>query len=577
MSYTALYRKFRPKTFDEVKGQEHITLTLKNQIDKDRHGHAYLFCGTRGTGKTSVAKIMARAVNCTDSKDGNPCNECENCRSIMRGNNLNVIEMDAASNNGVEAIRDIVEGVRYSPVDCKYKVYIIDEVHMLSISAFNALLKTLEEPPEYVIFILATTEPHKIPITILSRCQRYDFRHISLEVISDSLKELCGKEGIKAEEKALRYIAKQADGSMRDALSLLDECEAFCMGDELTYDKALDILGAVDGEAYSRLLGYVIEGDVIAVMREIDEVVNYGRDISVFVSEFIWYMRNLLLIKTADSAGEIIDMSAERIESLKKEADKLEVPVIMRYIRVLSELSNKLRTATQKRTVLEVEFIKLMKPAMDGSNVEALYNRIEILENKLEESVLVSKEAMANMQRYGSSADGYGNVGAAAGYGGFVGNPEGNVGNGAGPGGEIKEPDFALPEETELVADYLKEHMKDVVKEFQVKGGKSNTLPTSLKHVIEIRADREGRLWLVTDGIVFKGYLEKNSDTLQEFFVEKIGKQVEFKVITKDDLSKNKAVGETKRVYNKADSMINFTVEDGDEDDDFEDDDIFGD
>ncbi|WP_337606413.1 DNA polymerase III subunit gamma/tau [Claveliimonas sp.] len=234
MGYMALYRKFRPGEFEDVKGQDAIVTTLKNQIRTDRIGHAYLFCGTRGTGKTTVAKIFAKAVNCEHPNEGSPCGECAMCRSIAAGTSMNVIEIDAASNNGVDNIREIREEVAYRPTEGKYKVYIIDEVHMLSIGAFNALLKTLEEPPEYVIFILATTEAHKIPVTILSRCQRYDFKRISIDTISGRLDELIKKEGLDVEEKAVRYIARMADGSMRDALSLLDQCAAFYIGQRLT-------------------------------------------------------------------------------------------------------------------------------------------------------------------------------------------------------------------------------------------------------------------------------------------------------------------------------------------------------
>ncbi len=250
MSYTALYRKFRPSEFSDVKGQDHIVTTLKNQIRADRIGHAYLFCGTRGTGKTSIAKIFARAVNCENVRDGSPCGECASCRAIASGSSMNVAEIDAASNNGVDNIREIREEVAYSPAEGKYKVYIIDEVHMLSIGAFNALLKTLEEPPSYVIFILATTEAHKIPITILSRCQRYDFRRITTETIAARLQELMEEEQVEVEERALTYVAKAGDGSMRDALSLLDQCIAFYLGQKLTYDHVLEVLGAVDVEVF---------------------------------------------------------------------------------------------------------------------------------------------------------------------------------------------------------------------------------------------------------------------------------------------------------------------------------------
>ncbi|NLO10556.1 MAG: DNA polymerase III subunit gamma/tau, partial [Clostridiales bacterium] len=252
MSYMALYRKFRPDSFKDVKGQDHIVTTLKNQIKSGRIGHAYLFTGTRGTGKTTVAKLLAKTVNCENPKEGDPCNECSMCKGIMSGTSMNVIEIDAASNNGVENVREIVEEVRYSPTEGKYKVYIIDEVHMLSTGAFNALLKTIEEPPSYVIFILATTEVHKIPVTILSRCQRYDFKRITIDNIADRLRELMDEEKLDVEDKALRYIARMADGSLRDALSLLDQCISFYLGETLTYDNVLDVLGTVDTKVFSQ-------------------------------------------------------------------------------------------------------------------------------------------------------------------------------------------------------------------------------------------------------------------------------------------------------------------------------------
>lgn len=388
MSYTALYRKFRPDNYDDVKGQEHITTTLRNQIKAERIGHAYLFCGTRGTGKTTVAKIFAKVVNCENPIDGNPCNECPTCKAIGAGVSMNVIEMDAASNNGVENIRQIVDEVQYRPTEGKYKVYIVDEVHMLSTSAFNALLKTLEEPPEYVIFILATTEAHKIPITILSRCQRYDFKHISVDVIQDRLQELSGKENIAVEDKALRYIAKVADGSLRDALSLLDQCEAFSIGEELTYDKTLEILGAVDTDVFSNMLRAVISENTVGCMELLEEMVSYGRDLSQFVIDFTWYLRNLLLLKTSEDAEDMIDMSGEKMKALKDEAKMIESDVIMRYIRILSELTNQIKFSSQKRVLIEIALIKLMQPAME-QDYESLKNRVSNIEKKLENGILV--------------------------------------------------------------------------------------------------------------------------------------------------------------------------------------------
>ena len=307
MAYQALYRKWRPSNFDEVRGQDHIVTTLKNQIEMNRIGHAYLFCGTRGTGKTSIAKIFAKAVNCEHPVNGSPCNECAMCRAVNEQRSMNVIEIDAASNNGVDNIREIREEVAYSPSEGKYKVYIIDEVHMLSIGAFNALLKTLEEPPSYVIFILATTEAHKIPITILSRCQRYDFRRISTGTIAGRLRELADAEGIDAEDAALAYVARMADGSMRDALSLLDQCNAFYIGQKLKYENVLDVLGAVDTSVFGSLLKSICSQDVSGVIHLIDEIVMQGRDLTQFVNDFTWYLRNLMLLKASDDMEDILD------------------------------------------------------------------------------------------------------------------------------------------------------------------------------------------------------------------------------------------------------------------------------
>ncbi len=389
MSYTALYRKFRPDNFKDVKGQDHIVTTLKNQIQADRIGHAYLFCGTRGTGKTSIAKLFAKTVNCEHPIEGSPCGECASCKAIAAGASMNVIEIDAASNNGVDNIREIVDEVSYSPAEGKYKVYIIDEVHMLSIGAFNALLKTLEEPPSYVIFILATTEVHKIPITILSRCQRYDFKRISIETITERMKELMEAEGVQAEEKALRYVAKAADGSMRDALSLLDQCIAFHFGKELTYDKVLDVLGAVDTEVFSRLYRQVLDRDVVGCINLLEEIIIQGRELTQFVSDFSWYLRNLLLAKTSDNMEDVIDASSENLARLKEEAEGTDMETIIRYIRIFSELSSKMKYATQKRILLEVALIKLCKPAME-TNADSLLDRIRAMEEKMEKGLVAT-------------------------------------------------------------------------------------------------------------------------------------------------------------------------------------------
>ena len=388
MSYTALYRKFRPENFKDVKGQDHIVTTLKNQIAADRIGHAYLFCGTRGTGKTTIAKLFAKTVNCENPQDGNPCGECGSCKAIAAGASMNVMEIDAASNNGVENIREIISDVSYSPANGRFKVYIIDEVHMLSIGAFNALLKTLEEPPSYCIFILATTEVHKIPITILSRCQRYDFKRISIDTITGRMQELITAENVQVEDRALRYIAKTADGSMRDALSLLDQCIAFHFGQKLTYDMVLDVLGAVDTVVFSRLLREILDRNVLGCINLLEEIVMQGRELTQFVSDFTWYLRNLLIVKTTDDAEDVLDVSTDNKNRLMEEAEMTDAESIIRFIRIFSELSGSIRYAGQKRIMIEIALIKLCKPQME-IQTDSLLDRIRALEERMEKGIPV--------------------------------------------------------------------------------------------------------------------------------------------------------------------------------------------
>lgn len=393
MSYMALYRKWRPDEFQEVKGQEHIVTTLKNQIKHERIGHAYLFCGTRGTGKTTIAKLMAKAVNCENPIDGSPCNECASCKAIASGSSMNVIEIDAASNNGVDNIRQINSAVQYSPSSGKYLVYIIDEVHMLSIGAFNALLKTLEEPPEYVIFILATTESHKIPITILSRCQRYDFKRISIETISDRLAELLEREQVPATKDALNYVAKAADGSMRDALSILDQCIAFNLGEELTYDRVLETIGAVDIEIYIKLFFAIKSSDVASAVDIIDKAVWQGKDLTQFTNEFITFVRNILMLKLDPDMS--VDLTTENINRLIELGDDITEEYLVSYINILQEAGSKIAYASAKRIVLEVAIIKMCKPQMQ-QGYEALEKRMEELETKVEGANLSTQVVYVN-------------------------------------------------------------------------------------------------------------------------------------------------------------------------------------
>ncbi len=317
---------------------------------------------------------------------------------------MNVIEIDAASNNGVDNIRQIREEVEYRPTEGKYKVYIIDEVHMLSIGAFNALLKTLEEPPAYVIFILATTEAHKIPITILSRCQRYDFRRISIDTITARLRELMDAEQVTVEDRALRYIAKAGDGSMRDALSLLDQCIAFYLGQELTYDKVLDTLGAVDTEIFSRLLRQILDKNITGAIQTVETLVIEGRELGQFVTDFTWYLRNLMLVQSSDDMEDVLDISSENLALLKEEASMVDADILMRYIRIFSELGSQIKYASQKRILIEIAVIKLCKPEME-KDYTSLVDRIDSLEKKLEKGVVMAAPGSAR-QGVGGSAQG---------------------------------------------------------------------------------------------------------------------------------------------------------------------------
>ena len=354
-------------TFDDVRGQDAIVKTLKNQITTGRIGHAYLFSGTRGTGKTSIAKIFARAVNCEDQREGNPCNECASCSHILEGSSINVFEIDAAGNNGVDNIRDIKEQVEYPPTEGRYKVYIIDEVHMLSTGAFNALLKTLEEPPEYVIVILATTDPQKIPQTIISRCQRYDFKRISTETICKRLLEMKEREGYNVEDRALRYIALKGDGSMRDALSLFDRCLSFKSGESLGYEDVLDILGSSDASVYSRLFNAAADRDAAQALRVINDIISEGKEVMQALSEFILYLRNLL-IKLSTGAGDedILDVSQEEAKLLFEDSKRADKAELLKMISRLSQLMNRMRFAPQKRVLFEAEMISLIYEAEAG-------------------------------------------------------------------------------------------------------------------------------------------------------------------------------------------------------------------
>lgn len=389
MEYTALYREWRPKTFEDVVGQKHITITLRNQILKNRIAHAYLFCGTRGTGKTSTAKIMAKAVNCLNPQNGEPCNECAMCKGIMNGTTIDVVELDAASNNGVDKIRDIIDDVKYPPQEGKYKVYIMDEVHMLSTGAVNAFLKTLEEPPERVIFILATTDPQKLPVTILSRCQRYDFKRISSEDIFQRLRLIVDQKGVFSDDNSLKLIARIADGAMRDALSILDQAIAMGAG-KVEYNNVVSMLGLVGNDNLFMYTDAVISKKVEEVIKIIDGVISEGKDVGNFTKDLINHMRNLMMVKVSNNPEEVIDSSVENIQRLKEQSNKLRVEEIMRYIRILQEAAEESKWSRQGRIYLELASVKMCKAEYDTSN-ETILARLNKLESAIKSgSIAVS-------------------------------------------------------------------------------------------------------------------------------------------------------------------------------------------
>lgn len=537
MGYTALYRKFRPDSFADVKGQEHIVKTLRNQIKAERIGHAYLFCGTRGTGKTTVAKIFAKAVNCEHPVDGNPCNTCAACRAIAAGSSMNVMEIDAASNNGVDNIREIREEVAYSPAEGRYKVYIIDEVHMLSIGAFNALLKTLEEPPSYVIFILATTEAHKIPVTILSRCQRYDFRRISQETIQDRLTELMEEEQVSAEERALRYIAKKGDGSLRDALSLLDQCIAFYLGETLTYDKVLEVLGAVDTEVFSDLLRKILDEDLVGAIRLLETLMMQGRDLTQFVNDFTWYMRNLMLLKASDDMEDVLDVSTENLLHLQEEAALIRSDTLMRFIRIFSELANSIRYASNKRVLLELALIKLCKPEAERDELSQI-ERIRKLERRLEQIAAGGMiQISGGMQQMagGMQADGTIQMGPGV-------QPDGTmqIGPRMQAGGDMyaagQEFGISYPKAAPDDLKRIRSMWKSIIAETT---GRFRIALASAEPKFNVQDEQDGRLYVVFADFLAERYIDNREriEELEQIIADKTGKKAEVRFVLAEDES----------------------------------------
>ena len=397
--HKALYRVYRPKTFEDVVGQEHIVKTLKNQIKNNNIGHAYLFSGTRGTGKTSTAKVFARAVNCLNPTNEEPCNECEICTDTLNDNIMDIVEIDAASNNSVDDIRELRESVKYTPSKAKYKVYIIDEVHMLSQGAFNALLKTLEEPPSYVIFILATTEPHKIPATILSRCQRFDFKRVSSKDIASRMAYICKKENIDAEDKALSLIARNSQGALRDALSILDQCMSFG-NEKIEYNDVIELLGTVNIDELFELSQAILDENTKKSLQILNEFIIWGKDIRNLINDLIDHFRNLMVCKVSKDLDEIISLPEESIERLKNQAENININDLIRILNILSETQDSMKSSSNTRILAEVTMMKIAQPMFDESK-EALIKRIENLEQIIESGnikiVTVQNESNENL------------------------------------------------------------------------------------------------------------------------------------------------------------------------------------
>lgn len=387
MAYLALYRKYRPSTFDGLIGQEHIVKTLVNQIQSERLGHAYLFTGTRGTGKTSAAKIFAKAINCLDPINGSPCGKCEACKALADPSNIDVIEIDAASNNGVNEIRELREKVQYPPVSVRYKVYIVDEVHMLTGAAFNALLKTLEEPPKHAVFILATTEVHKIPATILSRCMRFDFRLIAVERIAKLIAEIYDEQGKSYDKEAVFAIAKAGEGSIRDALSIADIAISYGTG-KLKYDDVMEILGSSNTEILLEFISYMLSGNSGQVLSIIDKLVSLGKSMGILTKDVTAIIRDLLVIKTCKNANEILGLPEDRFAVYKQISDSTNEERLLRVLEIFAEAESSLKYTNHPRVVFETASIKATRPDADY-DISALLSRIKTLEEKLEKGVVI--------------------------------------------------------------------------------------------------------------------------------------------------------------------------------------------
>lgn len=559
--HKALYREYRPISFEDVVGQDYIVKTLENQIKNDSLSHAYLFCGTRGTGKTTTAKILSRAVNCISDNHIKPCNECEICKSILDGSNLDVIEIDAASNNSVDDVRELRERVKYTPNNSRYKVYIIDEVHMLTQGAFNALLKTLEEPPPFVIFMLATTEPNKIPATILSRCQRFDFKRVAINTLVEKMTDICKKEGIEIEEQALKIIARNGQGSVRDSLSILDKCVSF--GEKkIESGDVLNILGSTDPQQLIEFSKTIIYKDVCKSISIIDDYFMWGKDLSILVQDVTVLFRSIMMAKVFSSTEDIVDFDKEEAEEIMRMSQGIDMEEVIHILNVLSELSSNIRYSSNPRLTFEIYIMKLSSPETDNS-VESLVSRLGKLEKIVEDgkinivlngnfnqgqiisnqsieanSTAVESEPSSNINRDGLINTNTNSIQSGLGA-------EVNMNPIIADGGIVTDSDELRAEDGDAAKlNIIKSRWKLLLE--RLDKDKKKPIKVFLSEVLDFRIKDENLLIVIGDGFSF-AIPKLNDENNMKYFRENISNIVGFDVVPKfvvlsdvvDDASKN--------------------------------------
>lgn len=559
--HKALYREYRPISFEDVVGQDYIVKTLENQIKNDSLSHAYLFCGTRGTGKTTTAKILSRAVNCISDNHIKPCNECEICKSILDGSNLDVIEIDAASNNSVDDVRELRERVKYTPNNSRYKVYIIDEVHMLTQGAFNALLKTLEEPPPFVIFMLATTEPNKIPATILSRCQRFDFKRVAINTLVEKMTDICKKEGIEIEEQALKIIARNGQGSVRDSLSILDKCVSF--GEKkIEAGDVLNILGSTDPQQLIEFSKTIIYKDVCKSISIIDDYFMWGKDLSILVQDVTVLFRSIMMAKVFSSTEDIVDFDKEEAEEIMRMSQGIDMEEVIHILNVLSELSSNIRYSSNPRLTFEIYIMKLSSPETDNS-VESLVSRLGKLEKIVEDgkinivlngnfnqgqiisnqsieanSTAVESEPSSNINRDGLINTNTNSIQSGLGA-------EVNMNPIIADGGIVTDSDELRAEDGDAAKlNIIKSRWKLLLE--RLDKDKKKPIKVFLSEVLDFRIKDENLLIVIGDGFSF-AIPKLNDENNMKYFRENISNIVGFDVVPKfvvlsdvvDDASKN--------------------------------------